>query len=97
MRDKTLKMIRELMARPPERLAALMGRLDGCQDVSQWERMHVELSREFGREMFERRLEEADSPPARCPHCQAEKDSAPLGAEPKGVSPPKASSRRGGG
>ena len=97
MRDKTLKMIKELVAHPPERLAALMSGLDRSQDVSQWERMHVELSREIGREMLERRLEEADSPPALCPHCQVEKDSAPLGAGPKGVSPPRASSRRGGG
>lgn len=97
MRNQRLKLLKELMAHPPERLAGLMGGLDPCEDPSQWEPMHVELSRELGREMLERRLEEADSPPKVCPHCQAEMDSAPSGARPAGVSPPRARSRRGAG
>ena len=88
MTEKTRKLLKELVSRPPERLAAVMERLDACEDLSQWERLHVDFSRELGREMLERRLEEADEPPGECPHCRDAADETPWGASFSGVSPP---------
>lgn len=97
MREQTLRRLKELMSDPPEALGTAMERMEACEDISQWEVLHLDFALAMGREMLERRLAEAEPPPGPCPHCGArEEGPPPPGAKPAGVSPPRRRSRRGG-
>ena len=96
MREQTLKRLKELVARPPEALGGVMERMDRCEDIAQWEGLHLEFALAMGRELFVRGLQDADPPPGPCPHCEAPKEAPPPGEKPAGVSPPRGGSSRGG-